>query len=193
MRAPVVLVPLDGSPASECALPWAAAFAEALGGKLHLVHAQRGLPPATGDTSARDRLRLDLALRRASRDYLRRTAAATATARGLKVTSALLREPAARAIAEAVQSAGADLVVMTTHGRGGLTRFWLGSVADQVARSLPVPLVLLRPADDARPAETVAVRRSWFRSMDLRSRNPLSPARWISPAGSARRFSWRGW
>ena len=44
----------------------------------------------------------------------------------------------------------ADLIVMTTHGRTGISRFWLGSVADAVVRHSPVPVLLLRPAKSAR-------------------------------------------
>jgi nucleotide-binding universal stress UspA family protein len=48
-------------------------------------------------------------------------------------------------IAAHVREQHIDLVVMTTHGRGGLARFWLGSVADELVRQLPVPVLLLRP------------------------------------------------
>src|SRR5262249_47720136 len=41
----------------------------------------------------------------------------------------------------------ADLVVMTTHGRGPMARFWLGSVVDHLVRELPMPLLLVRPTD----------------------------------------------
>src|SRR5262249_26584654 len=55
-------------------------------------------------------------------------------------------------VAEALHAhaaAGADLVVMATHGRGALGRFWLGSVADELIRSLSVPLLLVRPTAGA--------------------------------------------
>jgi nucleotide-binding universal stress UspA family protein len=42
-----------------------------------------------------------------------------------------------------------DLVVMTTHGRGALGRIWLGSVADQLIRDMPMPMLLVRPEDAA--------------------------------------------
>src|SRR5438067_676921 len=44
---------------------------------------------------------------------------------------------------------GADLVVMTTHGRGPLGRLWLGSVADALVRDLAMPLLLVRPQETA--------------------------------------------
>ena len=49
-----------------------------------------------------------------------------------------------RAQAECIH---ADLVVMTTHGRGPLGRFWLGSVADELVRTLPMPVLLVRPRE----------------------------------------------
>jgi nucleotide-binding universal stress UspA family protein len=53
---------------------------------------------------------------------------------------------AAAALAAHVDSHGVDLIVMTTHGRGGMSRFWLGSVADQLLRRTTVPVLLLRPS-----------------------------------------------
>jgi nucleotide-binding universal stress UspA family protein len=52
----------------------------------------------------------------------------------------------------------ARLVVMATHGRGGLERAWLGSVADDLVRRSPIPLLLLRPGADA-ATSAVRVRR----------------------------------
>ena len=45
----------------------------------------------------------------------------------------------------------ADLIVMTSHGRTGLSRMWLGSVADGLIRHSRVPVLLLRPIDAAAP------------------------------------------
>lgn len=51
-----------------------------------------------------------------------------------------------------------DLVVMTTHGRHGLARFWLGSIADGLVRHINVPLLLVRPSPD----HTEAVPKELF-------------------------------
>jgi nucleotide-binding universal stress UspA family protein len=48
-------------------------------------------------------------------------------------------------ILEAIEESGADLVVMSTHGRSGLDRWRFGSVAERVARHTSVPVVLIRP------------------------------------------------
>jgi nucleotide-binding universal stress UspA family protein len=52
--------------------------------------------------------------------------------------------PIAHTLARAAVEGNADLIVMTTHGRGGLARLWLGSVADDLIRSSPVPILALR-------------------------------------------------
>ena len=63
--------------------------------------------------------------------------------------STMLREgqPAAEILA-AIQETGAGLVIMGTHGRRGVGRMFVGSVAESVARRSPVPVTMVRPADD---------------------------------------------
>src|SRR5262249_17667380 len=51
----------------------------------------------------------------------------------------------AESVRVAAESTGADLVVMTTHGRGPVGRFWLGSVADALVRELSMPLLVVQP------------------------------------------------
>jgi nucleotide-binding universal stress UspA family protein len=65
------------------------------------------------------------------------------------VRTSLLEGPAAPTLAEHASAEKADLIVMTTHGRGAVSRFWLGSVTDELVRRTTVPLLVLRPADSA--------------------------------------------
>ena len=51
----------------------------------------------------------------------------------------------ASALAAHARASHAQLVVLTTHGRGGFERAWLGSVADEMSRVSPVPILLVRP------------------------------------------------
>jgi nucleotide-binding universal stress UspA family protein len=67
----------------------------------------------------------------------------------VKLTTALLDGDVPAVISNHAGAVGADLVVLTTHGRGPLGRFWLGSVADYLVRHLPMPLVLVRPHEGA--------------------------------------------
>ena len=66
------------------------------------------------------------------------------------VTSALLEgEIVAESLNGHATATGAGLIVMTTHGRGPLSRFWLGSVADELVRRTTTPILLVRPQEKA--------------------------------------------
>ena len=125
-----VLVPLDGSPLAARALPFAASLVSNGRGEVALAHVQTSLssPVPSEYAPARDV------------DTLRRM--------GLKATSLVYRAPSedtADVLHRTIREVGADLVVMSTHGRGGLRRSVFGSVADQVIRRADVPVVLIPP------------------------------------------------
>jgi nucleotide-binding universal stress UspA family protein len=143
-----ILLPLDSSPFAEQAIPWAAAIARKARARLRLalVH-QTPFPPPLDDSNARLYTRIELAVRKAERDYMRRVAARIREGGGIQLATATLTGSPAPALAEYAREVGADLVVMTTHGRGGVERMWLGSVADQLVRTLDVPVLLVRPKE----------------------------------------------
>jgi nucleotide-binding universal stress UspA family protein len=66
----------------------------------------------------------------------------------------LLGGAVADALVDYADDIAADLVVMTTHGRGGLSRLWLGSVAEDVIREVTKPVLLVRPGES--PAGSTA-------------------------------------
>lgn len=140
-----ILVPLDGSAFAERALPVAAAFARKLGASLHLVSVH---DPASGfidpSTAAVASVELDQEIRTAQQEYLDQQAGAAA-AQGLPVVHGLRTGEAAAELARYAEAESIDLVVMTTHGRGGVSRLWLGSVADRMVRRSARPILLLRP------------------------------------------------
>jgi nucleotide-binding universal stress UspA family protein len=70
---------------------------------------------------------------------------------GVDVSAALLDGPIAGTIVTYAEKNGASLIMMTTHGRGGFERAWLGSVADEIVRVSRVPLLLLRPEPGQEP------------------------------------------
>jgi nucleotide-binding universal stress UspA family protein len=143
-----ILVPLDGSKLSEQALPLAQRLAKATGARLELVRVHS---PATardvyieamaGETAP------DSETAAEESDYLYQHATA-ARAEGLVANTSLLEGPVAQAIGRRVR-ATADLVVMTTHGRGPFSRLWLGSVADELLRILDRAILLIRPTMEA--------------------------------------------
>jgi nucleotide-binding universal stress UspA family protein len=152
-----ILVPLDGSTFAEQAVPLASRIAQRVGSKLRLtlVH---GLPSAPIDPAAAKLFTsIELATRRSERSYLRAIQARLRDG-GTRLASAVtLTGKAGPALAQYVQEMGIDLVVMSTHGRGGVRRAWLGSVADYLIRTLEVPVLLVRPGEsEPRPARPAA-------------------------------------
>jgi nucleotide-binding universal stress UspA family protein len=154
-----VLAPLDGSPFAEQALPWAVAIASAARARLRLalVH-QVPYPPPLDEASTRLYVQIELALRKSQSEYLRRIAERIRREHQVQISKAMLQGTPVPALGEYVRDVGVDLVVMTTHGLGGIRRAWLGSVADQLVRSLEIPVLLIRPSEDAATrAETPSV------------------------------------
>jgi nucleotide-binding universal stress UspA family protein len=131
-----ILVPLDGSQLAEQALDYAERLAQATSARLVLT---RVLPvyiiqPPEDDLASADD----------ARDYLERVATRLmAHGRDVK-TSTVWGEPVDM-ILERARATHADLVVMATHGRSGPGRWLYGSVADQVLRRAPVPVLLVPP------------------------------------------------
>jgi nucleotide-binding universal stress UspA family protein len=150
-----ILVPLDGSGFGESALPLALSLAERVEGELHLVSVVRSAPPVVlsetevGMEAEAGRVKGWFQEERAwFREYLAKIKSRLRKA-GLAVpvhTRILAGNPV-EALDDRIRQTGMDLVVMATHGRGALERFWLGSVADGLIRRAPCPVLLWRPAE----------------------------------------------
>jgi nucleotide-binding universal stress UspA family protein len=157
-----ILVPLDGSETATAALPHAAALARGLGRSLALLRVipsvgtlERMVWP-TGVALANP-IGLEETLAQARADL--RACAAPWQAAGLPVTTEVRQgDPATTILACAEQRPGVDLIAMTTHGRGGVGRWLLGSVAERVLAHTPVPLLLGRAPAEATPPPPVAYR-----------------------------------
>ena len=126
-----ILVPLDGSDLARRALPYAAALAKAAHARLILLHAyDPGRAGSTPDPELDTIMELsDLA------GDLRQ--------QGINSSTWLVYEEAGPAIVQAVADLSASLIVMSTHGRGGLSRLLHGSVAEYLLRQVSVPVVLV--------------------------------------------------
>ena len=138
-----VLLAIDFSEASEAALPYAAAFSEFFGSQLHLAHVLpdvKFLRPGAPDpavfgpiyedaySNARDKMRrLSKRLKSiAHQDYVR-------------------HGEIPRVVSDMVQELGIDLVIAGTHGRTGLGRLIMGSVAEEILRQAPCPVLTVGP------------------------------------------------
>lgn len=144
-----ILVPLDGSTFAEHALPYALMLARQYGARLRLVQVHEPPVPIEYAAELPTAFYEDEAVR--EREWQALQALATSLARDWGVTVMPRRrdgEPVA-ALAREVVDGDADLVVMSTHGRGPLARAWLGSVADGLLRAVRVPLLLVRPRGEA--------------------------------------------
>ena len=135
-----IMLPLDGSHFSELALPLSIDVARSSGARLHLVRVH---VPAltTADVAVTECY--DMLVRQWESD-----AQATAVSRvrdaGVEVVGELLSGPVVTMLQQYVRDANIDLVIMTTHGRSGIRRAVLGSVAEQCVRRTEVPILLLR-------------------------------------------------
>jgi nucleotide-binding universal stress UspA family protein len=152
-----ILVPLDGSSLSTHALPIACDIARRSGAVLRLLHVHEwvtaapiyveGLPVI--DESLRSLGKAhDLAYLEAIRDQLAAEYGVPIEVTVLDPTASDARDQTvATLLATHAAAAGTDLIVMTSHGRGGLARLWLGSVTDALVRASHVPILLLRPSE----------------------------------------------
>lgn len=151
-----ILVPLDTSSFGEQALPLARTIAAHSppdpAPTLHLVHVHvpvygAGMgDPAMGGMPILDD-HLDAAARHSEAQYLEALSTQLHQTTGLHGMGVVLDGPVAAAVAEHAAAIHADLIVLTTHGRGGMARMWLGSVADTLLRHGGVPVVVVRPLD----------------------------------------------
>jgi nucleotide-binding universal stress UspA family protein len=156
MKINKLLVPLDGSGLAEQALTKAVDVAQGTEPTFLLVRAAEASTwPGVDPTEEQIRVVHE------AEEYLNAVQARLATKGIRKVETSVWYGPPASAIVEAARVANADLIVMTTHGRSGLGRLILGSVAEAVLRGTSTPIMLLR-ADGApvEPPIGVAEERS---------------------------------
>lgn len=140
-----LFVPLDGSPFAASVIPLALDLARRAGGEVRFVVVTPPMPPATGVAPPFDPS-IEVTLRADNRRYLDEVLAREGQ-KGVRVSGDALDGPVVDTLAEAIREHGSDLVVIATHGRGGFSRFWLGSTATGLIRQSPAPLLLLRPAE----------------------------------------------
>ncbi len=144
MKLDKILVPLDGSVLAEAAIWRAAEIAN--GGTLSLLRAVEAHTRLGADP-----IEAQVAAVKEAEEYLASVARRLAD-RGMKSVEAhVWYGPAAAAIVEAAQVHKVDMIVMSTHGRSGLGRLILGSVAESVLRGTRTPILVVRA--DSAPVE----------------------------------------
>ena len=147
-----ILVPLDGSKLAECAL----SHVEELAGgsdtqEVILVSVTEQVKASTRAPEARELY--DMAGSQVTVTFGKKEGEAQKylegiadglEAKGIKARTEVLLWPPAEAIASCAERNSADIIVMSTHGRSGPSRWAFGSVADRVLRSSCVPVLLIR-------------------------------------------------
>ncbi len=133
-----ILFPTDFSPASEAAFPYACSLARDSGSTLLIVHVDNTqfaylgegmyLPPPTASNPEVERMLGEVV----PKD------------KGVACEHRLVVGDAALEIMRVAQEANVELIVMGTHGRGGLSRLLMGSVSEAVVRSAPCPVLTLK-------------------------------------------------
>jgi nucleotide-binding universal stress UspA family protein len=147
-----MLVCLDGSPLSEQIVPYALKQAQLSHCEVVLVHVisepffiTPGVPGVPGYPVQTDSMVKQLGQNlENARKYLNHIGLAFRKL-GLKVTNITLEGAAGELIVEYANKNKIDLIAMATHGRSGITRAVMGSVADYVLKEVTLPLLLIKP------------------------------------------------
>ena len=153
-----LVVPLDGSPLAAHALPFAITIARQIGAPMHLVEVINPVaslyPTAAMSGPVADELyeeAMDVQQETASSTLT--SSAATARDSGIVVSTQIEAGPTVPGI-EAVLQPG-DVIIITSHGRSGLRRWLLGSVAEKLIRNGKAPVILVPSAERQTVAERV--------------------------------------
>jgi nucleotide-binding universal stress UspA family protein len=137
-----ILVATDFSDVSARAVDYACELARRLAAELIVVHADITLAALSGTRiAARRRPTVEMTLSRLVRRLRRR---------GISVRGELLAGDAATQILDMAAKVHAGMIVMGTHGRSGLSKLVMGSVAQQVVRDSPYPVLTVRSSDSSK-------------------------------------------
>jgi nucleotide-binding universal stress UspA family protein len=141
-----ILVPLDGSPTAERGLAEAIRVAKTNGSRLVLLHLIDDFPTMR-EFASLETLETMEGRRRQAGEALLNAAATMAAHAGVAVENSVLRtrDTAAQTIVDMARRLHCDLIVLGTHGRSGVLRALIGSVAEGVARHSNVPVLLVPP------------------------------------------------
>lgn len=141
-----LLTAVDDSDWTQPVLDVTGVLARRLSARVALVHAESvDVPPYFTEEAVASMAKLLEDQRQAALDWLQRMAAGPLA--GVSVEAHLIEAPPVEAILHEAQRLGSGLILLGTHGRSGLNRLLLGSVAERVVRQSPVPVLTVRRAD----------------------------------------------
>jgi nucleotide-binding universal stress UspA family protein len=142
-----ILVPLDGSKLAECVLPHVETLVK--GSQTKRVIFARVIEPFHPPTS--DYIISDEQLKKVDKEnkdyaekYLKAIAGQAKYGSGVRVETTMLYGNVADSLAEFAKKNEADIIVIATHGRSGVSKWVWGGVADRILRSSCVPVLMVR-------------------------------------------------
>ena len=142
-----IVVPLDGSELAECVLPHVEAIAS--GCNVTLVTLVMVVPPlhmyggAETRISPEERKHLEEDSIKVNTAYLEEKAQLLRD-KGVIVEAKVLLGNVLDKLVDYIKDNSADLIIIATHGRSGVSRLFLGSVADRLLRHAPIPVLMVR-------------------------------------------------
>ena len=152
-----MLIPLDGSKTSEKVLPFARILAHTLKLPVELLEVV-DISAATAHVVADKARYLDGIIAEGERASRERLAEVSASFAGAHIECTVERGRPAEAIIARAEAEPGTLVAMATHGRSGISRWMMGSVAEKVLRGTSVPLFLVRAGKDSTPARPANIK-----------------------------------
>jgi len=138
-----ILVPLDGSQFATEALPLSRLLAEKVGASLHLVHV---IPPALGIEGTGESMAALAEVRDSVDGYLKEKAEEGGSIS--PASTAVLEGSIVSELHNYIETKKVDLVALTSHGTGGLHRWWRGSVADGLLAAGGADVLMVQPWDE---------------------------------------------
>ena len=141
-----ILCPIDLSPASDAVLSWGRLIAEAFGSQIAIIHADRSEYPRYFTEDQLDELASEAVIRRQTLEQRIYNLAQSILGSDLPFTVSVVEGHAVEVVLEHLRKSPPDLVVMGSHGRSGVERLLLGSVAENIAReALCLTLIVRGP------------------------------------------------
>ena len=149
-----IVVPLDGSAFAEQALPVAFELARCSGAAVTLIRVHQ--PPAMAVSRSNV---WDAEVRRRETQYLTDTSVRSSDLLGAVPDVALVEGRPSDAICRWALDRDAPLIVMSSHGLTGFSRYWIGSVTDSVIRDARMPVLMVRSRSAEEPPPAVAIHK----------------------------------
>ena len=148
MNLRTILLPTDFSECAAHAVPVAAQFARGAGARLLCLHVVEPAVPAVGWSPVAEPLPLAVITERLEDSATRELPklARAAECEGLDVEEVIAHGEPASEIVRVARERGADLIVISSHGRTGLGRILFGSTAESVVRYAHCPVLVVKPA-----------------------------------------------